>query len=123
MINYFAGMDNYRYELYTDLKTIGKGAKFPGQYNNHIDLAKSKLLSEKAYDKPDSIVYIDRLPAEVKNKKGYVYFFRYKTKKDDANWKIAMAGLIPEDAGQFEFEKEEIKTGEYSFAYHNYSNL
>ena len=123
LINYFAGMDNYRYELYTDLKTIGKGAKFPGQYNNHIDLAKSKLLSEKAYDKPDSIVYIDRLPAEVKNKKGYVYFFRYKTKKDDANWKIAMAGLIPEDAGQFEFEKEEIKTGEYSFAYHNYSNL
>lgn len=123
LINYFAGMDDYRYELYSDLRAIEKGAKFPGQYNNHIDLAKSKLLAEKAYDRPDSIIYIDRLPAEVKNKKGYVYFFRYRTKKDDASWKIAMAGLIPEDAAQFEFEKEETKTGEYSFAYNNYSNL
>lgn len=123
LVNYFAGMDDYRYELYTDLKAVGKEKKFPGRYNNHIDLAKSKLLSEKSYDKPDTMVYLDRLPAEVKNKKGFVYFFKYKTKKDDASWKIATAGLIPADSAKFEFEKEEIKAVDYSFTYNNYSNL
>ena len=107
----------------SDLKDIGKDKKFPARYNNHIDLAKSKLLAEKSYDKPDTLVYIDRLPAEVKNKKGFVYFFKYKAKKDDANWKIATAGLIPKDSTQFEFEKEEIKATDYTFSYNNYSNL
>lgn len=107
MLNYFAGLDEYRYELYDDLKELKKLNKFPDKYNNHIDLAKSMLLNMKSYDKPDSVVYIDRLSATVKDKKGYVYFFRYKTKKDDPIWKIASAGLIPEDPKKFEFEEKE----------------
>lgn len=122
LVKYFAGMDDYRYELYTDLKTVGKEIKFPRQYNNHIDLAKSKLLAEKIYDKPDSLVYIDRLPAAIKGKKGFIYFFKYKTKKDDASWKIATAGLVPENPVQFEFDKEEKKSAGYFSMYNNYAS-
>lgn len=102
--NYFASMDKYRYHLYQDLKEIKQQDRFPAKYNNHLDLAKSKLMAEKSYYKPDSIVYIDRLPAEVKNRKGFVYFFKYKTKKDDVDWKLATVGLVPEDPRNFEFD-------------------
>ena len=106
---YFASQDNYRYKLYCDLVETGMEQKFPSAYNNHIDLAKSKLLDKKSYDKPDSVVYLDRLHTQAKNKKGFIYFFKYKNKKDDASWKIASVGLVPEDAKQFEFEKDDKK--------------
>jgi len=37
-------------------------------------------------------VYLARLKAEYKNKKGFVYFYKYKTKKDDMAWKLASVG-------------------------------
>ena len=113
MLTYFAGIDDYRYELYDDLKDMKKLDKFPAKYNNHIDLGKSKLLEQKAYDQPDSVLYIDRLPAEVKGKKGYVYFFRYKNKKDDPTWKLASVGLVPEDPKKFEFDPEPVSNNVY----------
>ena len=39
-----------------------------------------------------------------KGKKGYIYFFNYKMKKDDLNWKLAVVGLVPENPREFEFE-------------------
>jgi len=104
---YFGGLEEYRYEMYKDLKELRKEDKFPSQYNNHLDLGKSKLMEEKTYGKPDSLVYIDRLPAELKGKKGFVYFYKYKTKKDDMTWKLATVGLVPQDPKIFEFESIE----------------
>jgi hypothetical protein len=123
LVKYFAGLDEYRYELYKDLKAAHKESKFPGLYNNHIDLAKSKLLAEKIYDKPDTLLYVDRLPAELKDKKGFIYFFKYKAKKDDASWKIATVGLVPENPEQFEFKREKRKSEDYSFMYNNSNTL
>lgn len=110
LLNYYAGMDEYRYELYSDLKGMKKLDKFPAKYNNHLDLGKSNLLASKSYGKPDTLVYIDRLPAEFKKQKGYIYFFKYKNKKDDGNWKIATVGLVPEDPKQFEFIDEATRS-------------
>lgn len=117
LLNYFAGLDEYRYELYSDLETLEKQEKFPALYNNHISLAKSKLLQEKSYDKPDTLAYIGKLPTEVKGKKGLVYFFKYKNKKDDVVWKLAAAGLVPEDSTQFEFESSEKQAPGNMFLY------
>ncbi|MBL7744726.1 MAG: hypothetical protein JNN00_14740, partial [Chitinophagaceae bacterium] len=104
---WFAGLDEYRYDLYKDMKELNKPDRFPAKYNNHLDLGKSKLMDEKSYDRPDSVAYIDRLPAEIKGKKGFVYFYKYKSKKDDLTWKLATVGLVPEDPGSFEFENVE----------------
>ncbi|MDP4262261.1 MAG: TraB/GumN family protein [Bacteroidota bacterium] len=112
LINYFAGLEEYRYKLYGDLKDMGKADKFPDHYNNHLDLGRSKLVEEKSYDKTDSLVYIDRLAAEVKGKKGFVYFYKYKNKKDDMTWKLATVGLVPQDPKVFEFEN----TGKSDFS-------
>ena len=91
--------------------------KFPAMYNNHLDLGKSSLIRLKSYDKPDSLVYADRLATEYKGKKGYMYFFTYKTKKDDLSWKMAVVGLVPENPREFEFEDSTTQ-----FHYLNYLN-
>ncbi len=104
LLKYFASLDDYRYQLYKDLKELKKTDQFPSAYNNHLDLGKSCLLDRKTYGKPDSLVYIDRLATEYKDKKGFIYFFKYKEKKDDISWKLASVGLVPQDPKAFEFE-------------------
>ena len=109
LLKYFAGLDGYRYKLYADLKDRRKSGKFPEMYNNHLDLSRSYLLNTKLYGKPDSVVYMDRLKTEYKGKMGYIYFYKYKNKKDDLAWKLATAGLVPENPKQFEFEDTSTK--------------
>jgi uncharacterized protein YbaP (TraB family) len=103
LLQYFASKDEYRYELYKDLRE----ARVPVTMliENPVGLAKSKLLFERSYDKPDSIAYLERLPAEIKGKKGFIYFFKYRTKKDDLTWKLAYVGLVPGTGDAFEFGK------------------
>jgi len=61
--------------------------KFPHQFNNHLDLGKVTCLIKKSFNQPDSLVYLDSLGASFKGKKGFIYFYKYKTKKDDLYWK------------------------------------
>jgi hypothetical protein len=104
LLPYFAGLDEYRYNLYSDLKQIKKQDQFPAKFNNHLDLGRSALMDKNSYDKPDTLAFVEKIAAEAKGKKGFIYFFKYKTKKDDMSWKLAMVGLVPEDPMQFEFE-------------------
>ncbi len=104
LLNFFASLDEYRFQLYSDLKEMKRPEKFPALYNNHRDLSISSLLNTRIYEKPDSIVYLDRLPTDYKDKKGFIYFYRYKAKKDDMNWKLATVGLVSENPHQFILE-------------------
>jgi hypothetical protein len=103
LLRYFGSLDEYRYELFTDLRKIKQSGKFPELYNNHLDLGRSALLDKKSYGKPDSVVYLDRLKTSYKGKKGFIYFYKVKSKKDDLTWKLATVGLVPEDPREFEF--------------------
>jgi uncharacterized protein YbaP (TraB family) len=107
MLRHFAAQDEFRYDLYKELKVLKRMELMPDSFNTHIALGKSRILSLGSYNKPDSVLYVDRLSAEFKGKKGYVYFFKVKPKKDDGFWKIATVGLVPEDPKEFEFKKEE----------------
>lgn len=120
LLTFFAKMDEYRYELYSDLKDMKKTDKFPAEYNTHLQLGRSALLDSKSYGKPDSLVYLDRLNAEFKGRKGFVYFYKYKNKKDDVSWKLATVGLVPEDPKQFEFPEENKR--EYASVEYPYYN-
>jgi uncharacterized protein YbaP (TraB family) len=109
MLNYFAGLDEYRYNLYSDLQDMGMPALFPTAFNDYTGLAKSKLFSQNNdYNKPDSIVFIDKLPVTYKDQKGFVYFFKYRQKKDDNGWKLASVGLISSEPGRFDTRKKQI---------------
>src|SRR6186713_1478261 len=107
MLLYFAKLDDFRYELFTDMRALKMLDKFPAEYKNQQDLSKSKLFSSSYYSKPDSLVFIDSLPASLKDRKGFVFFYKYKTKKDDLSWKLATAGLMSQDNNQFNYDDDE----------------
>src|SRR4029078_10031381 len=107
MLMYFAKLDDFRFELFTDLRTLKMVDKFPAEYKNQQDLSKSKLFSSSYYNKPDSLVFIDSLPASLKNTKGFVFFYKYKTKKDDLSWKLATAGLLSTGNDPFNYDDDE----------------
>ena len=107
ILNYFAGLDEYRYELYEDLSDMDKLSAFPAKANQQLLLAHSKLLMESRYGKPDSLLFVDKLKAEVKGREGWIYFFKYKSRKDDAGWKLAASGLVPLDSTKFEWKSDD----------------
>ncbi len=91
-----AAKDQYRGQLFSGLETAKRLDKFPVQYKNQLDLARSYLLADKDYDKIDSVVFIKKQTAAYPGKKGVVYFFKYRIKKED-DWKIGISGLQPEN--------------------------
>ncbi len=111
--NYFAAMDAYRYGLFTDLEKLGKQNLFPAKFKDHVEMAKSRLLYESWSEKPDSLLFLQKLPASVKNKKGFIYFFKYKSKKDDAFWKLASVGLVPDQPGVYKYQSATNSTNDY----------
>jgi len=117
----FASDDNYRYDLYKDLNKLNKPNLFPPRYKNHLDLATSKLFNSSEYNKPDSIVFLSSIPLHWANKDGFVYFFKFKRKKDD-DWKIASVGLIPKDSTLFEFKSTKERAYSFEFDFTEFSN-
>ena len=53
------------------------------------------------------MVFIDSLPASLKDSKGFVFFYKYKVKKDDQFWKLATAGLMSKDSSSFNYDDDE----------------
>lgn len=91
-----AAEDRYRSKLYVRLEKIKRLDKFPAKYKNQLGIARSFLIADKNYSKVDSVIFIKKQPAAYLDKKGVVYFFKYRVKKDD-EWKIGISGLQPED--------------------------
>ena len=91
-----AATDQYRSRLFSELEKAKRLDKFPAIYKNQIDIARSYLVADKNYDKVDSIVFLLKQPAAYQGKKGTVYFFKYRVKKED-DWKIGISGLQPEN--------------------------
>ena len=105
----FAALDEYRSELFADLKKMKKLEKFPTNYKKQELIARSMLInSSDYYGKMDTLVYVDKLPVTYKNKKGFVYFFKYKRMKDDAWWQIASAGIQPENPADVDVENQDF---------------
>jgi hypothetical protein len=101
LFNFFAAMDEYRYPLYHGLAPNGALQRFPVQFNKVVPLAQSKLFQSKMYVKPDTLAFLNKLAATLDDKEGFIYFFKYKQKREDGGWKIAAIGLLPDDSKGF----------------------
>jgi uncharacterized protein YbaP (TraB family) len=124
LLNFYAADEEYRIDLYRNLKEAKLLEKFPAKYNNQADLVKSALLSGDAYDKYDTIVLLDKIPVSYKNRKGVVYFYKYKSKKEDKKWKIVSYGLQPDDAKEFDDENDDfVMENSYSYGRSNDNKL
>jgi uncharacterized protein YbaP (TraB family) len=90
-----AEKDQYRASLWRDLEQAKKTEYFPLQYKKQEALARSLILEEKEVDKFAGIELAGKRKVQLKNHSGYVYFFKYKLKKED-DWKIGISGIQPD---------------------------
>jgi len=91
-----ASEDQYRSRLFKNLEKSKRLDKFPIRYKNQLDMARSFMVADKNYEKIDSIVFLQKQATAYEDKKGLVYFFKYRVNKED-DWKIGMSGLQPEN--------------------------
>ncbi len=91
-----AASDTYRSDLYHQLMTIGRADRFPKQYRNQLDMARSLLASSHGGAGLFDIQFITRRKIRFKQFDGFVYFFKYKTGHDD-EWQIGISGIQPAD--------------------------
>ncbi|HEU4901478.1 MAG TPA: hypothetical protein VFT06_01775, partial [Flavisolibacter sp.] len=103
LLQQFASQDDYRYLLFVGLKKIGREDRFPAASKKQVDMARSRLLTTQAYNRPDTLVFLEKMPLKYRERDGLLYFFRYKEKKEENTWKVAVGGLMPADSTQVEF--------------------
>lgn len=113
VLEYFAAMDDYRYKLYSDLDKLNQLKKFPQKYYSMGELAKSKLYSSSIYNKPDSLLFVDSLSISTKGATGLVFFYKYKSKKDDTFWKLADVGILNKENGKVVFNDKNEAPNSY----------
>jgi len=111
LLNFYAAEEEYRIDLYKGLKRAKLLDKFPARYNNQPDLVKSALQNISSYEKYDTIVLLDKMSVTYKNKKGVVYFFKYKNKKEEKKWKILSYGMQPDNAKEFDDDNDDFTSG------------
>jgi len=92
-----AADDVSRSSLYQGLTDIGREDVFPRRYRSQEYIARSLLVS--GHDRFSAIELVDKQPAQFKQKRGSVYFFRYKINKDD-DWQIGLSGIQPQDRNE-----------------------
>ena len=91
-----AAADTYRSNLYQQLAAINKTDRFPRQYKNQLDMARSVLASSRGSAGLADIQFVSKRKMQFKERKGFVYFFKYKPARDD-DWQIGISGIQPSD--------------------------
>lgn len=99
-----AARDSYRARLLKLLEKAKRTDKMPAAYKTQELVARAVLMHEGGYEKLDSIVLLSTKQLRVKNKEGWVYFFKYRIKKED-DWKLGISGLQP-------LNKKEVSSGD-----------
>jgi uncharacterized protein YbaP (TraB family) len=94
-----AANDQYRSSLLRQLEGIHQGRRFPGSFNNQLAIARSQLVSSHASTEISDIQFVDKRLVRFRQNRGYLYFFRYRTGKED-DWQIGFSGLQPVDPNE-----------------------
>jgi uncharacterized protein YbaP (TraB family) len=94
-----AAKTEFRGKLLKRLEDIKHTELFPAKYKNQDSVARALLLNDKSYDKFNAVACEGKEYVTVNDKKGYVYFYKYKIRKDD-EWHLGISGIQPENANE-----------------------
>ena len=108
VIQNLAADDKYRYLLFKRLRAIHKEDRFPRAFRNQLDIARSQLVSTRSGKDIFAIEYINKKMVQVKQDKGYAYYFKYKKTKDDG-WQMGISGLQPVDLKEISVLNDMVK--------------
>ncbi len=122
LLNFYGSQDVYRASLYGALKKVKLLNKFPAKYNNQSMLVRSAIVSFSNNENYDTLVLLDKLPTSYKDKKGVVYFYKYKNRKEEKKWRILSFGLQPTNNNEYDDDNNvftSIKTYSYDRSNNN----
>ena len=91
-----AAADAWRSDLYQALVSINKTDRFPRQYKNQRDMARSLLAAGRGSARLADVQFVAKRKMQFKESSGFVYFFKYKPGRDD-DWQIGISGIQPPD--------------------------
>lgn len=111
----FAAKDKYRIDLYRRLKELKQLDRFPAKFNNQADLVKSAIADNT--NNNDTLVLLEKTPIVYNAKKGMVYFFKYKNRKEDKKWTIRSFGIQPENPNEYDDDNEEFTESGSNYSY------
>lgn len=95
IIRTLAANDQYRSTLLKELTDIHKSDRFPRNFHTQVDIARSLLVSSNKGDNDFfDVQLVDKKIVQFRQRKGYIYFFRYKMGKED-EWQMGLSGLQP----------------------------
>lgn len=103
-----ASKDSYRARLLELLEKAKRTDMFPAAYKKQEMVARAVLMHDGGYEKLDSIVLLSARQVRLKSKEGFVYFFKYRVKKED-DWKLGISGLQPLNKKEVSSSDELVK--------------
>jgi len=89
-----AGADASRSRLLRCLTAIHKENRFPKAGKTQESIARSLLVASHGNSDFSDIQLVDKRPAQFKQIKGLVYYFKYKVNRDD-EWQIGLSAFQP----------------------------
>ncbi|HZE84749.1 MAG TPA: hypothetical protein VE035_10580, partial [Puia sp.] len=89
-----AATDQYRSLLLKGLVSMHQETRFPRNFHDQVDIARSRLVSSRPGSDFSEIVFVSK--KVLKKEKGWIYLFKYKMNKED-EWQIGFSGLQPLD--------------------------
>ncbi len=105
IIKNIAAKESYKVKLYKALAEIKKTNLYPLEFINQESFAKAILLNETEKEKFYAIETVTKQTVELKDKKGIVYFFKYKMDKDE-EWQLAISGIQPNNVKEVDYKPE-----------------
>jgi uncharacterized protein YbaP (TraB family) len=108
IIHALAASDQHRSGLLKELEAIHKSDRFPHNYHNQVEIARSLLVSSKGDNDFFDVQLVDKKIVQFRQKKGYIYFFRYKVGKED-EWQMGLSGLQPLNLKEVSTSKDFVK--------------
>jgi len=103
-----ASKDSYRARLLELLEKAKRTDMFPAAYKKQEMVARAVLMHDGGYEKLDSIVLLSVRQVRLKSREGFVYFFKYRVKKED-DWKLGISGLQPLNKKEVSSSDELVK--------------
>ncbi len=101
----------FSFMLYRSLGLVKSEKYFPYAFKNQKDLTMSQIYAEGDFKHIDTIVFLQKSKAEVRNKKGFVYVYKYRL-DTDGPWYLALCGIQPLDKYYTDFNTlvSDVKT-------------
>jgi len=101
--DFYAAQDAYRLDVYRVLKKIDKLDLVTDSLISQQMLVQASAYTRNGLREEDSLTYLFRKKTSYYGADGYIYFFKYKSRYGDNDWKMSYYGPQPIDSSEYKW--------------------